>query len=102
MSEDSTKERVSSTAWWPQWEQELSEYISTCERFQFWTNLYDMLGKKLAFSKAYHPQTDGLAERMIQTMEDIIHRFCAYGMEYKDHERYTHDWFTLLPAVQLA
>ncbi|MBW0528502.1 hypothetical protein O181_068217 [Austropuccinia psidii MF-1] len=34
---------------------------------------------------------------MIQTMEDIIRRFCAYGMEYKDH-----DWFTLLPAVQLA
>ncbi|MBW0471597.1 hypothetical protein O181_011312 [Austropuccinia psidii MF-1] len=50
----------------------------------------------------YHPQTDGLAERMIQTMEDILRRFCAYGMEYKDHEGYTHDWVTLLPAVQLA
>ncbi|MBW0553586.1 hypothetical protein O181_093301 [Austropuccinia psidii MF-1] len=23
-------------------------------------------------------------------------------MEYKDHEGYTHDWVTLLPAVQLA
>ncbi|MBW0570274.1 hypothetical protein O181_109989 [Austropuccinia psidii MF-1] len=31
-----------------------------------------MLGTKLAFSTAYHPQTDGLAERMIQTMEDIL------------------------------
>ncbi|MBW0552145.1 hypothetical protein O181_091860 [Austropuccinia psidii MF-1] len=61
-----------------------------------------MLGTKLAFSTAYHPQTDGLAERMIQTMEDILRRFCAYGMEYKDHEGYTHDWVTLLPAVQLA
>ncbi|MBW0534136.1 hypothetical protein O181_073851 [Austropuccinia psidii MF-1] len=69
--------------------------------FEFWTNLYDMLGTKLAFSTAYHPQTDGLAERMIQTMEDIFRRFCAYGMKYKDHEGYTHDWFTLLPAVQL-
>ncbi|MBW0565011.1 hypothetical protein O181_104726 [Austropuccinia psidii MF-1] len=39
---------------------------------------------------------------MIQTMEDIIGRFCEYGMEYKDHEGYTHDWITLLPAVQLA
>ncbi|MBW0462086.1 hypothetical protein O181_001801 [Austropuccinia psidii MF-1] len=39
---------------------------------------------------------------MIQTMEDIIRRFCAYAMEYKDHEGYTHDWVTLLPAVQLA
>ncbi|MBW0482617.1 hypothetical protein O181_022332 [Austropuccinia psidii MF-1] len=34
MSEDRTKERVESTAWWPQWEQELSEYINTCERCQ--------------------------------------------------------------------
>ncbi|MBW0498724.1 hypothetical protein O181_038439 [Austropuccinia psidii MF-1] len=39
---------------------------------------------------------------MIQKMEEIFRRFCAYGMEYKDHEGYTHDWVTLLPAVQLA
>ncbi|MBW0466090.1 hypothetical protein O181_005805 [Austropuccinia psidii MF-1] len=69
---------------------------------EFWTNLYDMLGTKLAFSTPYHPQTDGLAERMIQAMEDILKRFCAYDMEYKDHEGYTHDWVTLLPAVWLA
>ncbi|MBW0575388.1 hypothetical protein O181_115103 [Austropuccinia psidii MF-1] len=149
-------DRVASTAWWPKWEQQLSEYINTCERFQkanrkhgkkygllqhieepkhpwetinmdwttglvpggkenfnacliifdsdmdpnftseFWTNLYNMLGTKLSFYASYHPQTDGLAERMIQTMEDIIRRFCAYGMEYKDHEGYTHDssWLT--------
>ncbi|MBW0467476.1 hypothetical protein O181_007191, partial [Austropuccinia psidii MF-1] len=69
---------------------------------EFWTNLYDMLGTKIEFFTAYHPQTDGLAERMIQTMQDIIRRFCAYGMEYKDHEGYTNDWVTLLPEVQLA
>ncbi|MBW0510443.1 hypothetical protein O181_050158 [Austropuccinia psidii MF-1] len=69
---------------------------------KFWTKLYDMLGTKLAFYTAYLPQTDGLAERMIQTMEDILRRFCAYAMEYKDHEGYTHDWVTLLPSVQLA
>ncbi|MBW0550655.1 hypothetical protein O181_090370 [Austropuccinia psidii MF-1] len=34
LSEDTTKERVASTAWWPKWEKELSEYINTCERFQ--------------------------------------------------------------------
>ncbi|MBW0499778.1 hypothetical protein O181_039493 [Austropuccinia psidii MF-1] len=39
---------------------------------------------------------------MIQTMEDILRRFCAYGMEYKDHEGYTHDWVTLLQAFQLG
>ncbi|MBW0507715.1 hypothetical protein O181_047430 [Austropuccinia psidii MF-1] len=149
MSEETTKERVASKAWWPKWEQELSEFISTCERChrsnrkhgkkygllqhieepkhpwetinmgksmrclpchkedtamdtallfwnnitstcgvpkiiindrdlkftsEFWTNLYDMLGTNLAFSTAYHPQTDGLAEIMIQTMEYICHR----------------------------
>ncbi|MBW0464429.1 hypothetical protein O181_004144 [Austropuccinia psidii MF-1] len=170
ISENKTKERVASTAWWLNWAQELSEYINTCERCQkakrkhgkkhgllqhieepkhtwesinmdwvtglvpggkenfnafliifhrfrkciiisdrdskftseLWTNIYDILGTKLAFSTAYHPQTDGLAERMIQTMEDIFKVFCSYGMEYKDHECYTHDWVTLLPAVQLA
>ncbi|MBW0510465.1 hypothetical protein O181_050180 [Austropuccinia psidii MF-1] len=162
MSEDMTKERVASTAWWPKWEQELSEYINTGERFQkengkhgkkyglcqhieepkhpwetinidwvtglvpggkenfnaclvivdsdrdpkftseFWTNLYDMLGTKIAFPTAYHPQTGGLAERMIQKMEDIIRRFCEYVREYKDHEVYTHDWVKLLPEFQLA
>ncbi|MBW0550195.1 hypothetical protein O181_089910 [Austropuccinia psidii MF-1] len=34
MSEDMTKESVTSTAWLPQWEQRFSEYINTCERFQ--------------------------------------------------------------------
>ncbi|MBW0485153.1 hypothetical protein O181_024868 [Austropuccinia psidii MF-1] len=201
MSEDRTKERVASTAWWPKGEKELNEYINTRERCQksnrkhgknygllqnieepkhpwetinmdwvtgifpggkenfnacliiiyrfrksvgclpchkedtamdtfllfwndiistcgvpkilisdrdprfmseFWTNLYQMLGTKLAFSKAYHPQTDGSAERMIHTMENILRRFCSYGMEYKDHEGYTHYLVTLLPEVQLA
>ncbi|MBW0499480.1 hypothetical protein O181_039195 [Austropuccinia psidii MF-1] len=39
---------------------------------------------------------------MIQKMEEIIRRFCAHGMEYKDHKGYTLDWVTLLPAVHLA
>ncbi|MBW0579266.1 hypothetical protein O181_118981 [Austropuccinia psidii MF-1] len=34
MSEDRTKERVESTAWWAKWEQEFSEYINTCDRCQ--------------------------------------------------------------------
>ncbi|MBW0517655.1 hypothetical protein O181_057370 [Austropuccinia psidii MF-1] len=67
-----------------------------------WTNLYTMLGTKLAFSTAYHPQTDGLAERMIQTMENILRRFCEYGIKYKYYEGYTHDWVILLPEAQLA
>ncbi|MBW0546756.1 hypothetical protein O181_086471 [Austropuccinia psidii MF-1] len=34
VSEDRTRERVASTAWWPKWEQELSGYINTFERCQ--------------------------------------------------------------------
>ncbi|MBW0512054.1 hypothetical protein O181_051769 [Austropuccinia psidii MF-1] len=66
---------------------------------EFWTKLYEMFGTKPSFSTAYHTQTDGLAERMILKMDDILRRFCEYGMEYKDHEGYTHEWVTLLPAV---
>ena len=61
-----------------------------------------MLGTKLAFSTAYHPQTDGLAERMIQTLEDMLCRFCSFGMEFKTHDGYTHDWVSLLPALEIA
>ncbi|MBW0569856.1 hypothetical protein O181_109571 [Austropuccinia psidii MF-1] len=66
------------------------------------TNLHKLLNTKLSFSTAYHPQTDGLAERMIQTLEDMIRRFCAYGLEFKDSDGFTHDWFTLIPALELA
>ncbi|MBW0490245.1 hypothetical protein O181_029960 [Austropuccinia psidii MF-1] len=47
-----------------------------------WTNLHRHLGTKLSFSTAYHPQTDGLAEGMIQNLEEIIRRFFAYGLEF--------------------
>ncbi|MBW0564040.1 hypothetical protein O181_103755 [Austropuccinia psidii MF-1] len=48
--------------------------------YTFWTNTYDILGTNLAYSTAYNPQRDCLAERMIQKMEDIIRRFFAYRM----------------------
>ncbi|MBW0511098.1 hypothetical protein O181_050813 [Austropuccinia psidii MF-1] len=67
-----------------------------------WTNLHNLFGTKLSFSKAYHAQTDGLAERMIQTLEDMIKRFCAYGLELKDSDGFTHDWCTLIPDLELA
>ncbi|MBW0560320.1 hypothetical protein O181_100035 [Austropuccinia psidii MF-1] len=67
-----------------------------------WTNLHNLFGTKLSFSTAYHHQTDGLAERMIQTLEDMIKRFCAYGLEFKDSDGFTHDWRTLIPALELA
>ncbi|MBW0540236.1 hypothetical protein O181_079951 [Austropuccinia psidii MF-1] len=48
------------------------------------------------------PQTDGLAENMIQTLEDMVRRFFAYGLEFKDCDGFTHDWCTVLPALELA
>ncbi|MBW0563347.1 hypothetical protein O181_103062 [Austropuccinia psidii MF-1] len=61
-----------------------------------WTNLSQLFGTNLSFSTAYHPQTDGLAEIMIQALEDMVRRFCAYGLEFKDCDGFTHDWCTLL------
>ncbi|MBW0512341.1 hypothetical protein O181_052056 [Austropuccinia psidii MF-1] len=43
-----------------------------------WKNIHQLFGWKSFFSTAYHPQTDGLAERMIQTLEDVFRIFCAY------------------------
>ncbi|MBW0501297.1 hypothetical protein O181_041012 [Austropuccinia psidii MF-1] len=56
----------------------------------------------LLFSTAHHPQTDGLAERIIQNLEDIIRRFCAYGLIFKDSDGFTHDWCTQIPALELV
>ncbi|MBW0516734.1 hypothetical protein O181_056449 [Austropuccinia psidii MF-1] len=67
-----------------------------------WTNLHKHLGKKLSFSTVYHPQKDGLAERMIQTLEDMIRRFFAYGLEFKDSDVFTNYWCTLIPELELA
>ncbi|MBW0508501.1 hypothetical protein O181_048216 [Austropuccinia psidii MF-1] len=59
--------------------------------FALWTNLHRFFGTKLLFSTAYHPQTDGLAERLIQMLEDMIGRFCAYWLEFKDSDCFTND-----------
>ncbi|MBW0539882.1 hypothetical protein O181_079597 [Austropuccinia psidii MF-1] len=67
-----------------------------------WTNLHNLFRTKLSFSTAYHPQIDGLEERMIQKLEDMIRRFCAYVLEFKDSDDFTHDWCTLIPALELS
>ncbi|MBW0501331.1 hypothetical protein O181_041046 [Austropuccinia psidii MF-1] len=69
---------------------------------KLWTNLYNLFGTKLSFSTAYHPQINGLAEKMIQTLEDMIRRFCDYDLEFKDSDGFTHEWCTLIPALELA
>ncbi|MBW0499232.1 hypothetical protein O181_038947 [Austropuccinia psidii MF-1] len=66
-----------------------------------WTNLPRFFGTKLSFSTEYHPQTDGLEEKMIQTLEDMIRRFCSYGLELKDSDGFTHDSGTLIASFKL-
>ncbi|MBW0477224.1 hypothetical protein O181_016939 [Austropuccinia psidii MF-1] len=61
---------------------------------ELWTDLHSLFGTNLSSSTAYHPQTDGLSERLIKTLEDIIRRFCAYVLEFKDSDGFTHDWCT--------
>ncbi|MBW0490819.1 hypothetical protein O181_030534 [Austropuccinia psidii MF-1] len=67
-----------------------------------WTYLNQLFGTKLSFYSTYHPQTDGLAKRMIQTLEDIVKRFSAYVLEFKNCSGLTHDWCALLPSLKLA
>ncbi|MBW0529380.1 hypothetical protein O181_069095 [Austropuccinia psidii MF-1] len=67
-----------------------------------WKNINQLFGTKLSFSTAYHPKTDGLAKRMIQTLKDMVRRFCAYRLEFKDCDGFTHYLCTPLPAVGLA
>ncbi|MBW0544559.1 hypothetical protein O181_084274 [Austropuccinia psidii MF-1] len=43
-----------------------------------WTNFHNLFGTKLSFSTAYPPQTAGLAERIMQTQEDIIRRVWSH------------------------
>ncbi|MBW0534552.1 hypothetical protein O181_074267 [Austropuccinia psidii MF-1] len=32
----------------------------------------------------------------------MIRIFCAYGLDFKDSDGSTHDWYTLIPALELA
>ncbi|MBW0490954.1 hypothetical protein O181_030669 [Austropuccinia psidii MF-1] len=66
-----------------------------------WTNLHQLFGTKPSFSTAYHPQTDGLAERITKTLEDMVRRVCAYGLEFNDCDGFTHVLWTLLPELAL-
>ena len=59
----------------------------------FWRSVYRLLGVKLRYSTAYHPQSDGQSERTNQTVEVMLRCMCtSYGL----------DWCEKLPGVQFA
>ena len=39
---------------------------------KFWKRLFELVGTKLSLSSAFHPQSDGMTERMNRTFETII------------------------------
>ncbi|MBW0467556.1 hypothetical protein O181_007271 [Austropuccinia psidii MF-1] len=58
------------------------------------TNLHRLFQTKLSFPTAYYSKTDGLVQRRIETLEDMIRRNCAYGLKFKDSDCITHYWYT--------
>jgi transposase InsO family protein len=46
---------------------------------KFWKRFHETLDTQLHFSSAYHPQTDGLTERVNQILEDMLR---AYALQY--------------------
>uniref|UniRef100_A0A8C5P854 Gypsy retrotransposon integrase-like protein 1 n=1 Tax=Leptobrachium leishanense TaxID=445787 RepID=A0A8C5P854_9ANUR len=60
---------------------------------RFWRNFCSQLGIKVSFSSAYHPQSNGAAERANQSSENYIRSFSSQGQD---------DWVSLLPWAEFA
>ena len=60
---------------------------------KFWTELHRLLGGKLLMSTAFHPQTDGVTERAIQTVSQVLRSVVKPDQS---------DWAERLPMVEFA
>ena len=60
---------------------------------RFWKELQSALGTKLNFSTAFHPQTDGQSERLIQVLEDML-RGCVI--------EFLGSWDRYIPLMEFA
>ncbi|MBW0465653.1 hypothetical protein O181_005368 [Austropuccinia psidii MF-1] len=69
---------------------------------EIWENLKQLFGTKLSLSTAHHPETNGLAARIIENLEDMVKRVCGYGLEFNNCYGLAHYWCTLLPALEPA
>ena len=59
----------------------------------FWGKLQEALGTQLNFSIAFHPQTDGQSERVIQMLEDMLRSCVIY---------YEGSWDRHIPLVEFV
>ena len=59
---------------------------------KFWRSLFDLLGTNLRFSTAFHPQTDGQLEQMIQVLENFLR---LYVERHPKHGVSTWNWRNL-------
>ena len=73
----------------------LSIVVDRDPRFtsRFWKELQSTLGTRLNFSVAFHPQTNGQTERLIQVLEDML-RGCV--MEF------TGSWDRYIPLMEFS
>eukprot|EP00210_Caulerpa_lentillifera_P002711 g2591.t1 len=55
---------------------------------KFWTELFKLIGTKLKFSTAYHPETDGQSEVTIRTLENFLRPYVEN--EPQDWSNYLH------------
>ncbi|MBW0468333.1 hypothetical protein O181_008048 [Austropuccinia psidii MF-1] len=85
----------------PRWQITISEYRGTINKVHKSGNIHKNADGLSRWSLAYHPQTDGLSERVIQTLEDMMRGFCAHGQQFKGSDGFTHYWFTLIPTLEL-
>ncbi|KAL5823430.1 hypothetical protein ACOSQ4_021330 [Xanthoceras sorbifolium] len=60
---------------------------------RFWKKFQEALGTRLSFSTAFHPQTDGQSELVIQVLEDM-RRSCI--VDFKG------SWVDHLPLIEFA
>ena len=59
----------------------------------FFQEVFSILGTKLHFSTASHPQSDGMTERVNRVVEDVLRAFVCHKQD---------DWDLLLPLCEFA
>ena len=60
---------------------------------RFWKELQSAVGTRLNFSTAFHPQTDGQSERVIQVLEDMLQ---GYVLDF------SRSWDRYIPLMEFS